>query len=218
MAELNKKLFKGIRQVNLSTYQSYSDKEGYLWLIKDGENRYIYFGNQLYSDIVPEKTDGQTKELITEALDKLIGQDLLHSFDNDGNLKNEIKLDLQTTDDGKEILHLVGKDDEDIATLDMSKFAIDGMVDTVSYDNTTHSLKITWNTESGKSNTVIDLTDLVDIYTSGNGVTVGPDGVVSIKLSDDNQDFLTVGENGLSLKNIDGSHIEIGNTDRKSVV
>ena len=212
MAELNKKVFKGIRQVNLSTYQSYSDKEGYLWLIKDGENRYIYFGNQLYSDIVPEKTDGQTKELITEALDKLIGQDLLHSFDNDGNLKNEIKLDLQTTDDGKEILHLVGKDDEDIATLDMSKFAIDGMVDTVSYDNTTHSLKITWNTESGKSNTVIDLTDLVDIYTSGNGVTVGPDGVVSIKLSDDNQDFLTVGENGLSLKNIDGSHIEIGNT------
>lgn len=150
--------------------------------------------------------------MITEALDKLIGQDLLHSFDNDGNLKNEIKLDLQTTDDGKEILHLVGKDDEDIATLDMSKFAIDGMVDTVSYDNTTHSLKITWNTESGKSNTVIDLTDLVDIYTSGNGVTVGPDGVVSIKLSDDNQDFLTVGENGLSLKNIDGSHIEIGNT------
>ena len=212
MAELSKKIFKGIRQVNLSTYQSYSDKEGYLWLIKDGENRHIYFGNQLYSDIVPEKTDGQTKKLITEALDKLIGQDLLHSFDNDGNLKNEIKLDLQTTDDGKEILHLVGKDDEDIATLDMSKFAIDGMVDTVSYDNTTHSLKITWNTESGKSNTVIDLTDLVDIYTSGNGVTVGSDGVVSIKLSDDNQDFLTVDKNGLSLKNIDGSHIEIGNT------
>lgn len=63
MAELNKKLFKGIRQVNLSTYQSYSDKEGYLWLIKDGENRYIYFGNQLYSDIVPGKTDGQTKKI-----------------------------------------------------------------------------------------------------------------------------------------------------------
>ena len=107
MAELSKKIFKGIRQVNLSTYQSYSDKEGYLWLVKDGKNRYIYFGNQLYSNIVPEETDGQTKKLITEALDKLIGQDLLHSFDNDGNLKNEIKLDLQTTDDGKEILHLV---------------------------------------------------------------------------------------------------------------
>ena len=59
MAELSKKIFKGIRQVNLSTYQSYSDKEGYLWLIKDGENRYIYFGNQLYSNIVPEETDGQ---------------------------------------------------------------------------------------------------------------------------------------------------------------
>lgn len=61
MAELNKKVFKGIRQVNLSTYQSYSDKEGYLWLIKDGENRYIYFGNQLYSDIVPEKLTGRQK-------------------------------------------------------------------------------------------------------------------------------------------------------------
>ena len=61
MAELSKKIFKGIRQVNLSTYQSYSDKEGYLWLIKDGENRYIYFGNQLYSDIVPEKLTGRQK-------------------------------------------------------------------------------------------------------------------------------------------------------------
>ena len=64
MTELNKKVFKSIRQVNLSTYQSYSDKEGYLWLIKDGKNRYIYFGNQLYSNIVPEETDEQTRKLM----------------------------------------------------------------------------------------------------------------------------------------------------------
>ena len=64
MAELSKKIFKGIRQVNLSTYQSYSDKEGYLWLVKDGKNRHIYFGNQLYSNIVPEETDEQTRKLM----------------------------------------------------------------------------------------------------------------------------------------------------------
>ena len=63
---------------------------------------------------------------------------------------------------------------------------------------------------SGKTDTIISLTDLVDVYTNGDGVEITNEGVISIKLSNDTQDFLTVDGNGLKLSNIDGSHILIG--------
>lgn len=60
---MDKILFKGIKQVTMETYQSATDKKGYLWFVretvqKEGgsqspfeENRFhIYFGNKKYGD------------------------------------------------------------------------------------------------------------------------------------------------------------------------
>lgn len=60
---MDKILFKGIKQVTMETYQSTTDKKGYLWFVRETvqkeegsqspfeENRFhIYFGNKKYGD------------------------------------------------------------------------------------------------------------------------------------------------------------------------
>lgn len=210
MADLSKKVFRGIRQVSLATFNTCTDKEGYLWLVKDGQKRCLYFGNQQYADADPDATSDAIQQKIENAIVTLIAQDLLHSFDEDGKLQNEISLNVEKDDKGNPILHLKGKDNEDVATLDMSQFVTDGMVDDVIYDKETHSLVISFNTEAGKKDITVDLSDLIDVYVSGDGVDVADDGTISIKLAEDTQSFLSVDENGLKLSDVDGNHIELG--------
>lgn len=60
----------------------------------------------------------------------------------------------------------------------------------------------TINTVSGdgnESHIYINVQDLVDVYNSGNGVTVGADNTISLKVDTDNANGLNVGTNGLSL-------------------
>lgn len=210
MSDLSKKVFRGIRQVSLATYEACTDKEGYLWLVKDGDKRNIYFGGQVYADIDTEGDEKEIQKKIDEAFDSFVKQDLLHSFDENGKLKNEISFELTEEETGKPILHLKGKDGTDVATLDMSKFVVDGMIESVTYDKEKHTLTITWNTAAGKQPITIDLSNLIDIYTAGNGIDVSDNGVISIKLAKGNQDYLVLDENGLKLVNVDGSHIELG--------
>lgn len=212
MADLNKKLFRGIRQVSLSTFNACTDKDGFLWLVKDGQKRSLYFGNQQYADVDPDSTSEAVQQKIEQAISTLVEQDLLHSFDSDGNLKNEITLNIEKDGSGNPILHFKGKDDTDVATLDMSQFVVDGMVDDVIYDKDSHSLVITFNTDAGKQDITVDLSDLIDVYTSGDGINVAEDGKISLKISEDSQSFITVDENGLKLSNVDGSNIELGKT------
>lgn len=198
--ELQKRKFNGIRQVSMSVFNSSPDKEGYLWFVKDGSNKYIYFGSQLYAEINDESDD----ENIAEAIDKLIEQDLLHSFDTEGKLKNEIKFALND-----KVLELKGKDNALVASINLSQFAIDGMVNSVSYDEQTHTITIAWNTDAGITQTKINLSSLIDIYTAGNGIQVEGN-VISAKLDPQSQSFLTISENGIKLSGIVGSEIEIG--------
>ena len=198
--ELQKRKFNGIRQVSMSVFNSSPDKEGYLWFVKDGSNKYIYFGSQLYAEINDKSAD----ENIAEAIDKLIEQDLLHSFDAEGKLKNEITFALNDN-----VLELKGKDNALVASMDLSKFALDGMVNSVSYDEKTHTITIAWNTDAGITQTEINLSSLIDVYTSGNGIQVEGN-VISAKLDPQSQKFLTISENGIKLSGIKGSEIEIG--------
>ena len=198
--ELQKRKFNGIRQVSMSVFNSSQDKEGYLWFVKDGSNKYIYFGSQLYAEINDKSAD----ENIAEAISKLIEQDLLHSFDTEGKLKNEITFALNGN-----VLELKGKDNALVASMDLSKFAVDGMINSVSYDKNTHTITIEWNTAAGHTSTTIDLSNLIDIYTAGNGIQVEGN-VISAKLDPESQKFLTISENGIKLSGIKGSEIEIG--------
>lgn len=210
MSDLSKKVFRGIRQVSFATYEACTDKEGYLWLVKDGDKRNIYFGGQVYADINAEGDEKEIQKKIDEAFDSFVKQDLLHSFDENGKLQNELSFEVTGEEEKKPILHLKGKDGADVATVDMSQFVVDGMIQSVEYDKENHTLVITWNTDAGSKVTKIDLSNLIDIYTAGNGIEVSDKGVISIKLDEATQSYLVLSENGLKLENVDGSHIELG--------
>ena len=78
---------------------------------------------------------------------------------------------------GKKAIKLLGKDSTLISEIDASEFIKDGMLDTVELVKNPEGqtegtyLKLTWNTDSGKSAPMfINVTDLIDVYTAGEGL------------------------------------------------
>lgn len=78
---------------------------------------------------------------------------------------------------GKKAIKLLGKDSSLISEIDASEFIKDGMLDTVELVKNPEGqtagtyLKLTWNTNSGKSEPMfINVTDLIDVYTAGGGL------------------------------------------------
>ena len=78
---------------------------------------------------------------------------------------------------GKKTIKLLGKDSTLISEIDASEFIKDGMLDTVELVKNPKGqtegtyLKLTWNTDSGKSAPMfINVTDLIDVYTAGGGL------------------------------------------------
>lgn len=68
----------------------------------------------------------------------------------------------------------------EVASVDATAFVKDGMLTDAEYNTETNKLTLTWNTDAGITATDIDLNDLVDTYTGGNGINVATDGEISI--------------------------------------
>lgn len=77
-----------------------------------------------------------------------------------------------TYDSATKKINLTGIGSAVIASVDATDFIKDGMVKGVSFDPKTKNLTITFNTESGKEDIEVDLSDLVDTYTAGTGITI----------------------------------------------
>lgn len=71
--------------------------------------------------------------------------------------------------------YIVLKDKEgvEIASVNASKFVQDSFLDDVAYDSATGKITFTWSMGDGSTKTdEIDVSDLVDTYTAGNGLTL----------------------------------------------
>ena len=80
---------------------------------------------------------------------------------------------------GKKTIKLLGKNGTLISEIDASEFIKDGMLDNVELVKNPEGqtagtyLKLTWNTDSGKSAPMfINVTDLIDVYTAGGGLNL----------------------------------------------
>lgn len=105
-------------------------------------------------------------------------------------------------------ISLTGIDGEEIAGFDASEFVADGVLQDVVYNPATRDLIFIWNivvgTEGGEiayKTDTINIGDLVDTYTAGNGLLVN-DNEFSIKLATGSENFLSVDTNGLKLTGI----------------
>lgn len=76
-------------------------------------------------------------------------------------------------DSGKTFINLCGKGGtgDVISTVDATDFVKDGFLQSVTYNDSTKVLTFTWNTDAGIQTTPIDLSNLIDTYDAGSGVT-----------------------------------------------
>ena len=88
--------------------------------------------------------------------------------------------------------------DKSVGTINIPK---DQFLKHVDYDSATHQLKFTFETTEGEVSTSIDISDLVDIYSGGNGVDI-TNNIVSAKIDPSSDSYLTVGENGILLSGV----------------
>lgn len=100
------------------------------------------------------------------------------------NVVNEIngeKVKDVTYDNGNKVIKLIFADGTVSEGFDASEFVVDGMLDTVSFDDNTNEIKFIWNTSAGKSEFTVPLNKFVDQY------TIADDSVSFLKISDDNK-------------------------------
>ena len=100
------------------------------------------------------------------------------------NLTSTINLAIDENPDGngKRYIKLLGIDNADLGKVDITEFIKDGMLEsaelvkdpTIGEQAVTGTyLKLTWNTDSGKSEPMfINVTDLIDVYTAGRGLNL----------------------------------------------
>lgn len=99
-------------------------------------------------------------------------------------------------------ISLTGIDGVEIAGFSDADFVKDSVLEDVSYDATTRKITFTWKTIDGVTKTdEIDVSDLVDTYTAGNGLALD-NNVFSVKLASDNEAFLSADANGLKLSGV----------------
>lgn len=86
-------------------------------------------------------------------------------------------------------------------SIDATAFIMDGMIDSVTYDADAKSLIFVFNTDSGKETISVDISDLVDIYTAGDGLILS-DNEFSVVVDADSESFLTVSSSGVKLSGV----------------
>lgn len=136
-----------------------------------------------YSDnnlsFAKDYTDSSSKEL-TEKINKKVGT---------------VEVKKSSTNDLLYTLYVDGQASGNI-TIPEDKF-----LKKVSYDSTTKKLTFIFNTEKGETTTTIDVSDLVDTYTAGNGLSLSGN-KFSVVVSSDSESYLTITEKGIKLSGV----------------
>lgn len=123
------------------------------------------------------KVNGTTLEVTDKAVNVVVPAATVTGVKSGDKVLALANKELSTTlgltyDSATKKINLTGIGSAVIASVDATDFIKDGMVEGVSFDPKTKNLTITFNTESGKEDIEVDLSDLVDTYTAGTGITI----------------------------------------------
>lgn len=151
-----------------------------------------YKGSNAVKVSAVDPENNKTVSLSINSNDKVLTQS------NDG-----LFADIKLAWDNKQGLKLIGKNSIVINTIPASDFIKDGMLENATYDEETHKITLTFNTDAGKKPIELNLSDLVDTYEAGNGLGLTGK-VFSIKKSAeaDSEGFLKVGTDGVKVSGI----------------
>lgn len=109
-------------------------------------------------------------------------------------------------DEENKAIKLYGKADAEgvkaeLGSVDATPFIKDGMLENVEYNADNNTLTFKWNTAAGITEDTVELSDIIEPYTQGNGIEIDGNSI-KIKLAEDSESFLTVSEAGLKLAGI----------------
>ena len=98
-----------------------------------------------------------------------------------------LKIEQRSVGEGevaKLVKYLVLRDkyNNEITSIDATDFLVDGMLDSVTHEG--NKLVLTWNTDAGKQPIEIDLSDYIDAYTAGSGISI-TDNEIKVKTTED---------------------------------
>lgn len=141
-------------------------------------NKSVTANLEVYADNIPMSASGETT--IAEEIGKKADADTIKLVK-----KGDLEYELQV---GNAIA----------GTINIPK---DNFLKNVTYDSDAHSLTFTYETTEGEKSTSVDISDLVDIYSGGNGVDI-TNNIVSAKIDPSSDSYLTVGENGILLSGV----------------
>lgn len=99
-----------------------------------------------------------------------------------------------------DLVYTLRVDGEDRGTINIPK---DQFLKDVSYNDVTNELVFTFVTKDTDNKEVrVNLTDLVDIYTAGNGINID-NKQISVKIDGTSDPYITISENGVKVSGID---------------
>lgn len=114
-----------------------------------------------------------------------------------------------TYDSDTKKIQLLGKDDADLGSVDATPFIKDGMISEVDLVTNPEGqeagkyIMFKWNTDSGVSEPMyVAVTDLVDVYSKGDGIEIDSNNVIKAKVKTDDA-YLEVTTDGIASKGID---------------
>ena len=170
-------------------------------------------GSYIYEEIASLNSSLSDNSILFRAIQNQGADQILSlsDLDNGGILSTTLNIRL-ANHDGSTWIQLIGVNDGVISEIDADDFIADGMIDSVTYNDQDNTLIIKWNTWNANTDsyttttTSINLYDIIEPYSSGNGITVdsipNENPKIAIKLDPNTETFLTVGENGLKLSGL----------------
>ncbi len=103
-----------------------------------------------------------------------------------------------------DLQYVLKVDGVDVSEINIPK---DQFLKNVSYNPTSKEITFEFETSDGVVTTVVNVSDLVDTYTAGNGLTL-TDNKFAVKLNEDSESYLTVSEEGIKLLGVDAKFAE----------
>ena len=114
-------------------------------------------------------------------------------------LKTNMLLDLESST-GK--LRVRGNAQGDRTVLSEIDLPLEQILNSTDFDTETHILTLVFNTTKGLQRVEVDLSDLADTYTAGQGLSLSSSGEFSVKKSAGSESFLTVDSSGIAVTGI----------------
>lgn len=121
-----------------------------------------------------------------------------------GIIKGKISIDYDTEN---KLIKILGFNNETISSIDATAFIKDGMINNVQLEENPDGkpigtyLIITFNTDAGKEPIYLNVTELINIYTSGDGINIS-NSKISIRIDNNSEDYISVTSNGLKISGI----------------